>query len=310
MKEMKKATFPRMGHYTEAFETLTRELGYEPITPPKTTQETIKLGVKHSSDMTCFPFKSTLGNLIQGLNNGADVIIGVGVKPSKRVLETCRFNFYSHVQEKILKRLGYKFDMIYIMSGGTNILQALKKTNPNLSYFQVLKAIKKTWNKIKEIEKREYTFERKDINIGLVGEVYTLWAQSINYDIINKLKKLGVGVHMSVTLSWFLRHQIHLTKEDKEITNEVKKYFPKRIGGHGWESLYNTIYYAKNKFDGVIHLLPLTCMPETMVEMPMNMISEDYKIPIYRFPIDENNFETGFDTRLETFIKLLKRNKK
>ncbi len=304
---MKKATFPRMGHYTEAFETLTRELGYEPITPPKTTQETIKLGVKHSSDFVCFPFKTTLGNLIQGLDKGAEVIIGVGVNPSKRVLETCRFNFYSHIQEKILKRLGYKFDMIYIMSGGTNILQSLKRTNPNLSYFQVLKAIKKTWSKIKEIEEREYCFEKKDINIGLVGEIYTLLEQSVNYDIINKLKKLGVGVHMSLTLSWFLKHQIHLTKEDKEIVNEVKKYFPKRIGGHGWESLYNTIYYAKNNFDGVIHLLPMSCMAETLVEMPMNMIGEDYKIPIYRFPIDDNISEVNLVNRLEAFVEMLKR---
>jgi predicted nucleotide-binding protein (sugar kinase/HSP70/actin superfamily) len=45
------------------------------------------------------------------------------------------------------------------------------------------------------------------------------------------------------------------------------------------------------------------------VEVPMNMIGEDYNIPIYRFPIDENMFEAGFDTRLETFIKLLKRKK-
>lgn len=306
---MKKATFPIMGHYTEAFEVLASELGYEPITPPKTTQETIKLGVRHSADMICFPFKATLGNLIQGLEKGADVIIGIGVTPSERVAETCRFGFYYHIQEKILKRLGYKFDMVYINGGGINILQVLKRTNPKITYFQVLKAIKKTWNKIKEIEAREYTFEKKDINIGLVGEAYTLWEQSVNYDIIKKLRKMGIGVHMSITLSWFLKHKIHLANEKKELHNELKNYFPKRIGGHGYESLYNTIWYAKNNFDGVIHLLPLTCMPETMVESSMTMIGEDYKIPIYRFPIDENRFEAGFDTRLETFIKLLKRKK-
>ncbi len=306
----KKATFPRMGYYTEAFEVLISGLGYEPLTPPKTSQQTIKLGVRHSADMVCFPFKTTLGNLIQGLDSGAEVVFGIGITPWESAKETCRFAFYSHVQEQILRRMGYNFEMKYIYKGGINILPVLKKTNPDLTYPKVIKAINATWKKIKEIEEKEYKFEKKEINIGIVGEAYTLWEPSVNYDIVNKLRKMGVGVHMSLTLSNYLRHQIHLTKKDRKIEEEIRKYFPKHIGGHGWDSMYNTIWYAKNNFDGVIHLLPLSCMPETMVELSMDMIGEDYKIPIYRFPIDENKFEAGFDTRIETFIKLLKRNKK
>ncbi len=302
-----------MGKYTEALEFFASELGFEPIVPPKTTQETIKLGVRHSSDMVCFPFKSTLGNLIQGLERGAEVIIATGVNPSDKLRETCRFAFYYHIQEQILRRMGYDFEMaymnVYLNGGGRKILNILKKTNPKLTYFDIAKAVKRSFDKVKEIEEREYKFEKKEINVGLVGEVYTLWEEAINYNIIDKLRKMGVGVHLSVKLSWFLKEQIGRADKKKELHEEVKKYFPKKTGGHGFETLCNSIWYAKNNFDGIIHLLPLSCMPETLVEMPLNFISEDYKIPVYRFSIDENRFEAGFDTRLETFIKLLKRNK-
>lgn len=304
---MRKATFPRMGHYTEAFAYLAEQLGFEPVIPPITNQETIKLGVRYSSNMVCFPFKTTLGNLIQGLEKGADTIIATGLNPKENLKETCRFNFYYHIQEQILKRLDYKFDIHYLRE--ECFLKDLRIINPKLSWFNAFKLVRNVYKKIEEIDNKYYRFERKDINIGLVGEVYTLWENDINYDIYNKLKKMDVGVDMSINLSWFLRHQMNKADEKKHLHHEAKKYLPKRIGGHGFESIINTIDYAKRGFDGVIHLMPLSCMPETTVEMVLNIVSDDYKIPIYRFPIDENKFEVGFDTRLETFIKLLKMKK-
>ena len=76
------------------------------------------------------------------------------------------------------------------------------------------------------------------------------------------------------------------------------------------EDSFPSIEYCKKDFDGIIHLLPLSCMPETTIEMLMNRVGQKYKIPIYRFPIDENRFEAGFDTRIETFISVLRRKKK
>jgi predicted nucleotide-binding protein (sugar kinase/HSP70/actin superfamily) len=307
---MHKATFPIMGPYTEAFVYLIEHLGFEPVVPPKTTQETIKLGVRHSSDMVCFPFKTTLGNLIQGLEKGADTIIASAVNPSKKIQETCRFGFYYHIQEQILKRMGYQFTMLFFSCSGLELFKNLRKINPRLGLINFVKTLVNTYRKIREIEEREYVFEKKDINIGLVGEAYTLWEPGVNFDIAHKLKKMGVGVDMSINLSWFLRHQAGIAAEKKHLYPEALRYFPKRIGGHGLESIVNTIDYSKRGFDGVIHLMPLSCMPETTVEMVLNMVSEDYHIPLYQFPIDENRFESGFDTRIETFIKLLRRNKK
>ncbi|MBA7693591.1 hypothetical protein ES703_102177 [subsurface metagenome] len=48
-------------------------------------------------------------------------------------------------------------------------------------------------------------------------------------------------------------------------------------------------------------------MPESTVEVLVDQVAQKYNIPMYRFPIDENNFEAGFNTRLETFVSMLKR---
>ena len=52
------------------------------------------------------------------------------------------------------------------------------------------------------------------------------------------------------------------------------------------------------------------CMPETTVESIIDNICQKNKIPLLRLPIDETNSEANVNTRLETFIELVKRRKK
>jgi len=180
----KKITFPAMGHYTEAFTFLVKELGFDPIVPEPITQETIKLGVRHSSDMVCFPFKATLGSLIQGLEKGADTILVVGVVEDDKPA-SCRFTYYYHIQEQILKKLGYKFDMYFLRGGkmGLGIFEDVKKINHSFGYLKTLRLLKNFYYYVKQIDEKYYSFKKKDINVGLIGEVYTLWEHGVNYDI-------------------------------------------------------------------------------------------------------------------------------
>ncbi|GAI56573.1 unnamed protein product, partial [marine sediment metagenome] len=134
----------------------------------------------------------------------------------------------------------------------------------------------------------------------------TMWEQDINFDIVKKIQNMGANVDMSITLTDFITHDVIKGKEEEK---EGKKLLSQDLGGHGFESLCNTIWYGKNKYDGVIHLLPLSCMPESTVETLVDHVAQKYGIPLYRFPIDEAMFEVGFNTRLETFISMLKRRK-
>ena len=102
-----KVSFPNMGFNRVAFKTFFECMGAEVIVPEPTNRETIKFGVRHSPEFVCFPFKATLGDLKNALDQGADTLVmAIDCGP-------CRFGFYASVQERILRDLGYKdFRMI------------------------------------------------------------------------------------------------------------------------------------------------------------------------------------------------------
>jgi len=175
----------------------------------------------------------------------------------------------------------------------------------------LLKAILRALSQLREVERRAYTNNDNSLRIGIVGEIYTVWESDINFDIVRKLQRMGVGVAVNLTLSHFIKKTLKLDYFDRRAEKrEAKQLLSEEIGGHGFESIYNTIFYGKSGFDGVIHLLPLSCAPESTVEVLVDQVAAKYEIPLYRFPLDESSFEIGFSTRIETFVSMLRRKKK
>ena len=62
-----------------------------------------------------------------------------------------------------------------------------------------------------------------------------------------------------------------------------------------------------NRLDGVIQLLPFTCMPEIVAQSITPAVSAAYQLPILTLVIDEHSAEAGMMTRLEAFVDLLQR---
>lgn len=94
-----KATFPYFGYDTYALKGFIEDLGAEVILPPKTSHRTLELGVEHSPELICLPFKITLGNFLEALEQGADtVFMAAGARK-------CRFGYYHYLQEGIVRRL-------------------------------------------------------------------------------------------------------------------------------------------------------------------------------------------------------------
>lgn len=147
-----KITSPHMGNTYIAVKAFLETVGciYTPC--PPTSRRTIELGVKHSPEFACFPFKVTLGNMIEGLEKGADIIL---MAAGKRGL--CRLAYYHIVQEKILKNLGFKFEMVGLGSNlGEVLFKKLKLWSDNKSNFsRLIKATRVTFEKLKLIRKVE-----------------------------------------------------------------------------------------------------------------------------------------------------------
>jgi len=96
-----KATFPYFGFDTYALKSFVEALGAEVVLPPATSRRTLELGVEHSPELICMPFKITLGNMLEGLERGADTILmAAGARK-------CRFGYYHYLQKAALVRLGH-----------------------------------------------------------------------------------------------------------------------------------------------------------------------------------------------------------
>jgi len=103
-----KVTFPHLGQVYIAMKAMFKTVGVETIVPPASTRRTMSLATQYSPEGVCIPFKLTLGNMIEALEQGADTIITVGGS------NTCRMGYYYKLQEQILRDMGYRFEIIPI----------------------------------------------------------------------------------------------------------------------------------------------------------------------------------------------------
>lgn len=134
MKE-KIISFPHLGDYYIPIKyLLTKLTNYKVIESPPITKKTILLGTKYSPNFVCVPFKYNLGNFIETLDQGANILIQAG--------GGCRYGYYSEVQEKILKDLGYNFDLYNLVENDRitikSIYHMFKKIDKNISVFKML----------------------------------------------------------------------------------------------------------------------------------------------------------------------------
>ena len=81
------------------------------------------------------------------------------------------------------------------------------------------------------------------------------------------------------------------------------------IGGETIETIGDTVFAAKNGIDGVIHIMPFSCMPEIVSQNILTKVSREEDIPVMTLVLDEQTGKAGYQTRIEAFIDLVKRKK-
>ncbi|MHC5138778.1 MAG: 2-hydroxyacyl-CoA dehydratase [Planctomycetota bacterium] len=301
-KKSRTVAIPWMGKdYIELLAQSLRNLGVKVLLPPPTTDKTIQLGVRNTAEMVCFPLKPTLGNFIEALDNGADTLLMFDSKGQ------CRLRHYWKIQEFTLRNMGYEFEMYNV--NFSNILGLFRKLSGK-TRLRVLQEIFRFYGQVKEIDKKKEQWSDDRPNIGIIGEIFTCCDERINYGIENKIEKLGAKPVNTVTLSSFIRSaflkKMHWPKKKRHFDKQAEIYFNGDLGGHGKENISNLLEMVENNIGGVIHLLPMSCMPETSIEPFVNTICRDSNIPLLRIPIDENTAEANLETRLETFVELIK----
>jgi predicted nucleotide-binding protein (sugar kinase/HSP70/actin superfamily) len=150
--------------------------------------------------------------------------------------------------------------------------------------------------------------------IGVVGEIYTVLEPFVNLRLEERLGQLGAEVVRTISVvEWVRNHvlkgSVGLYKTTK-LERSAVGYLRGWIGGHGLESVARANDLAADGVDGVVHILPFTCMPEVVAQAILEGVARDREVPILSLVVDEHTAEAGFQTRLEAFTDLIRRSER
>ena len=183
---------PHMGNIYIPFKALFQRLNIDLVITPVNNQRTLSLGVKHSPEGLCIPFKLTLGNLIEAAEMGADTLVmpaGYGV---------CRLGYYAKTQEQILRDLGYDFEMIQVGVSEhkfLGILKMIKRLSNNAPWSKIISAFRFGLAKLNALDRIERVVHKIRAVERIKGAANKLYAKAIkaidqadDYDTLNKVE--------------------------------------------------------------------------------------------------------------------------
>lgn len=150
---MLKISYPHLGDYHVPIRRLLQDLFpmAEILPAPPFTQRTVEIGARHSPDFVCAPFKYNMGNYIEALDAGANILLQTGLG--------CRYGYYGEVQEQILRDLGYDFTFLCFSrekASLQNIFHTCKSLNPSLTFFQFSTSILQALTRIYFMDQLDY----------------------------------------------------------------------------------------------------------------------------------------------------------
>ncbi|HEY49528.1 MAG TPA: hypothetical protein G4O13_05740 [Dehalococcoidia bacterium] len=151
------------------------------------------------------------------------------------------------------------------------------------------------------------------LKVGIVGEMYVVVEPYVNLNLEVELGKLGVETQRNKTTyisEWtsLKSYMGVLTAEKQRLAKYAYPHLRRDVGGHGLESVAEKVRLAREGYDGIVHVAPFTCMPESIAQNVMPRTEEN--IPVLTVLCDEQATQTGLLTRLEAFVDLLERRRR
>jgi predicted nucleotide-binding protein (sugar kinase/HSP70/actin superfamily) len=147
------------------------------------------------------------------------------------------------------------------------------------------------------------------LRVGIAGEFYTVVDPDTNFHVERVLGELGAEVVRGVRISQWLNDRWRfrpLTPSDRNRARRAARpYLSFSPGGEAIVTVSRAIDWHREGFDGMVHLLPFTCMPELVAASVLPCVLRDHPLPLLRLVIDEHTDGTGVRTRLEAFVDTL-----
>ncbi|MFW5788055.1 MAG: CoA protein activase [Halanaerobiales bacterium] len=215
-----------------------------------------------------------------------------------------KIKVFHNMHSELVKNRPYeiekgKIDQIY-----KNYLYKLDKTN---SFEKIIKLDNEFRENI--LCHLRKTNKYLPLRVGIVGEIYLVLESFINLQTEKRLGQLGVLTKRQISLKSWILNFLNFGDEHEKIIESAIPYLNSEIGGHGIDSVGNTVRFAKKGYDGIVQILPFTCMPEIVAGAVLPEIAHNEDIAVLSLVFDEHTGEAGLQTRLEAFVDMISRKK-
>ncbi|NVM22803.1 MAG: hypothetical protein HWN68_13610 [Desulfobacterales bacterium] len=184
-------------------------------------------------------------------------------------------------------------------------LRIIEKTRRFRDLWQAKRRVRRQFDAV-AIDRR-----RPVVRVAIVGEIFMVLENYANMNVEARLGEMGVEIHRSVWLSDWLNDRFRFKpfrrNQFRWALRQAQPYLRDPSGGESVKTVGKSVHFARKGFDGIVHLMPFTCMPELVAQTILSRVSSDFKIPVLTLPFDEHTSTGAVQTRLEAFVDLIKR---
>lgn len=284
--------------WTTFFETL----GFQVIVSEDTNKKILEDGIRFSIDECCLPAKIYMGH-VYSLIGQCDYILTPRVENFGRQEIVCvKLNAMYDIVRNVFKNaplIDYNINVTNGENERDGFLQIGKRLGK--SYAQSLRAYRKA--------KREQLFQDglaaqaqidalytpDALKILLVAHPYNVYDKLLGHTIIQQIEQFdGVVIFADAA-----DHQA-CNRRAEEISNHLYWTFNRELVG--------AINLFQEEVDGIVLMTAFPCGPDSLVnELVLRKMK---KVPIVNIVLDELQGETGLQTRIESFMDIIKEKKK
>lgn len=270
-------------------------LDCEIVLSSKTNKEVIKLGEKISNDEMCLSLKNYLGH-VSTLIDKCDYILVPRIDNYGLMNQSCTnfLSVYDLINNLFDKKIlnyninyckGETEEKAYYKIG--RLLGKRKKEIKNAYDYATIKSNKeKKKMYIDSINK----LKSSKTKILLVGHDYNFEDELIGKPIINYLQKQDCVIIKSYELP-------------QTLTNHLASKISKTLYWKNNRENIGAIPYSIDQIDGIILLSSFPCGPDSIVN---ELVLRRVKFPIINLVVDDLSSFSGFETRLESFLDIVK----
>lgn len=272
-------------------------LGLNVVLSPQTNKDIIEMGVNNTIDECCLSYKIYIGHAIY-LSKKCDYIL---------VSRVCDYG----KKDKVCTRLNATYDNLkHIIPKEQLIDYNINNTKGKYEFFGFIKMGLKFTKNIPKIiysylhakeKQRQYDLNKANEEKNkLTKPNKRILIMSHFYNIQDKF----ISNYITTYLEKNDLIPIYSNNIDKSLAVTYSEYFSNTIYWKYSKEMVGSYYYYHHQIDGIIYISTYPCGIDALVNNLLMLKNKD--LPTINLLIDENITELSLETKLESFIDIIK----